>query len=539
MEIEYLCYDVRGIQRFIFGIPLLKAIIGGSALIEQFDVSAEKIANDFDIECIFCGGGRGAFQGFPAKLANFKKKLIAKQNESGFDLQFGQDKDITIAIRDVSESYGFVPEDLSGVPCPQSGFYPVKNNRPHELIRKRIKMSQEFKLDKDLQEYLEKEYLEKHVQLPSAVRECKLRFIRSVTASEISEDDDDAEERRTKASRNAMGKRNRWATCSVDANMAGQPSEQFKDDPAMYLEWLKFRSESMSKAMKIAFQETIEFVVSSWIEEHSRELSSCIVQEDSGQKILMLPFRPIILAGDQATFLCHCDYALDMVKKLTEIFAEKTEKAAGEWSRTKPGMLWPATENRLTLSGGVLFSKTSLPLSLTIPYADKLVARAKGKFFKENKALPSAIDFDVVTDSMIDHPSVRCRREFEFRDQDLENKTISLSNRPYRFDGDPKHPDSWQALLHMKKQLEELPKSIRSQLIASFRQSWSDRTEYILSVSKRHPELQEMFMGDWDHPGSAWHLDEKNKDTLVTNLADAILLLEEDHRVKQGAAAHA
>ncbi|MEA2061393.1 MAG: hypothetical protein U9P10_12985 [Thermodesulfobacteriota bacterium] len=38
----YLCYDVKGIQSYIFKIPKLKYIIGGSALIDQFDKETVK-----------------------------------------------------------------------------------------------------------------------------------------------------------------------------------------------------------------------------------------------------------------------------------------------------------------------------------------------------------------------------------------------------------------------------------------------------------------------------------------------------------------
>ena len=37
---RYLCYDVKGIQSFIFKIPKLKYIIGGSALVDIFDTAA-------------------------------------------------------------------------------------------------------------------------------------------------------------------------------------------------------------------------------------------------------------------------------------------------------------------------------------------------------------------------------------------------------------------------------------------------------------------------------------------------------------------
>ena len=58
----YLCYDIRGIQSFIFRIPKLKYIIGGSAVIDRFD--RETIKNLMlpqGCERLFTGGGKGTF----------------------------------------------------------------------------------------------------------------------------------------------------------------------------------------------------------------------------------------------------------------------------------------------------------------------------------------------------------------------------------------------------------------------------------------------------------------------------------------------
>lgn len=40
---QYICYDIRGIQQYIFSIPQLQYIIGGSLVITAFDREWEKI----------------------------------------------------------------------------------------------------------------------------------------------------------------------------------------------------------------------------------------------------------------------------------------------------------------------------------------------------------------------------------------------------------------------------------------------------------------------------------------------------------------
>ena len=45
----YVCYDLRAIQSYIFRVPKLKYIVGGSALVDRFDrvlvpVSARRTA---------------------------------------------------------------------------------------------------------------------------------------------------------------------------------------------------------------------------------------------------------------------------------------------------------------------------------------------------------------------------------------------------------------------------------------------------------------------------------------------------------------
>ena len=57
----YVCYDLRAIQSFIFRVPRLKYIVGGSALIDHFDRDIAPAAAVNTDSKIFCAGGKGAF----------------------------------------------------------------------------------------------------------------------------------------------------------------------------------------------------------------------------------------------------------------------------------------------------------------------------------------------------------------------------------------------------------------------------------------------------------------------------------------------
>ena len=62
---HYLCYDIKGIQHYIFQVPKLKCCIGGSRQIDEFDKKdVEKILQEMDgsVSCRLkkiYSGGRG------------------------------------------------------------------------------------------------------------------------------------------------------------------------------------------------------------------------------------------------------------------------------------------------------------------------------------------------------------------------------------------------------------------------------------------------------------------------------------------------
>jgi hypothetical protein len=534
----YLAYDIRGIQRYIFAVPKLKVIIGGSALIDKFDKFVKGSPTG---KCVFAGGGHGIVRFNNEESARtFERDLVREAHRRGLDLQVGTDSDIRKVANGANRLYTYIPESLEGNPCSISGLFPVpgnSDNKPHHLIRDRVQLGRKDPLGKEMLHELRHELI-----LPESVSDCELVFFRDVNPSDAGKDssaEDDSEgdakldEHFADAGKLALGNRNRCAVIVADGNGMGTQFEKamelgFSDDK--FESWLSHMSSKVSECTKGALSIALREAINQWLIDEKADLERCIFEEDGTRK-LVLPFRPLIRGGDDIIILVHCKYAISFVRNLAEQFQTLSVKGAKTWTG---GDLWPATKNQLTMSAGVLFTQTTMPLHFAIEYAESLLANAKSKY-RDEKPMPAAVDFDVVTESLIDTPTERRRRELQFLDADLDQE-VHLSRRPYRLDGSDN--DSLDTLFELVEGLGKLPGTIRSQLLPKMRQPWSERLEFLASIAKHHLQLFEMLQTDnANAPGCVWEKtpgDNGSKVRLTTSLADALVLLDEENRVKQG-----
>ena len=109
MARQYLCYDIKGIQSFIFKIPRLKYIIGGSVLIDRFDKQDVMSLERPGVTRLFSGGGKGAFLCDDQELSGLKQALISKAHAIGVDIRLGSDASFSVAAQHADELYPFVP----------------------------------------------------------------------------------------------------------------------------------------------------------------------------------------------------------------------------------------------------------------------------------------------------------------------------------------------------------------------------------------------------------------------------------------------
>ena len=465
---NYLCYDVKGIQAFIFAIPRLKYIVGGSVLIDQFDRDTiPKLSSD-GARCLFAGGGKGVFACDDATAETTKHQIIEEAHAIGLSIAIGQSKDYSEAAQCADRFFPFMPEsnELDGHPCQASGLYPVRirpgSENVHSVVRKRV-----FQRGDLLRRRLEDRLLT-DLRIPQ-IKACS--DARNVEFfHDIGDDKDEGG-----CALDALGGRGRWAIICMDGNDIGSQFRAFqasRPSETEMCEYVKAMSLALDACSQHAAARGCEEVLRHWAREADR-----VADGTTADGTVILPLRPVVVGGDDIVVLCHAQYAFDFVTEACRAFAEQSVRKAGAFRN-----LWPATGDTLTTSAGVLFCPLSLPLHMAIPYAESLLASAKGegrKHTRPGEPSPACIDFEVVTESMLDTPADRRNRELRFIDGDTDT-VIELTERPYRL-------DRFSELRREAEQLERIPRSIRHQLLPALRAGTSDRAEKLERLCRNLP----------------------------------------------------
>jgi hypothetical protein len=493
----YLCYDIKGIQSYIFKIPKLKFIVGGSALIDRFDKETLKSLNMPGTEYVFSGGGKGTFLcESEASLEKLKKEIITQAHAIGLDIRFGEDEDFSQAAQHADELYAFVPAMHPGYPCPESGLYPVKPNEAcHPVIKKR----QYFRGEKMFRRF--EDLLLSEILIPGRSNE-ELEFFHNVN----SEETDGAR------GATALGNRNRWAVISMDGNDMGmQFRHQVKNQlsPDQMMTWIKTMSQALNDITVSAASAGIQRVVSEWA---GSEDGKAIVKDDD---IVTLPIRPLVVGGDDIVVLCHCAYAITFVKEVIRIF----EKRSQDHSE-----LWPATQGGLSITAGILFAPVTLPLHTAIPYSESLLASAKGRGRKEGKPdrpTPACIDWEQITDTVVDTPAARRQRDMLFYDQAIQ-RVVKLTQRPYTL-------QTFTRVQNLAEQYSHLPRTTRHKIFPALRKGHAERLAFAAEIKKNHPDLFSA-INEFDLSSGCWEFNE-DKTEQSTMLIDALMLLEEENRM--------
>ncbi len=126
--------------------------------------------------------------------------------------------------------------------------------------------------------------------------------------------------------------------------------------------------------------------VNSAKEAFSEVVKNCGVDEKNNKELY--PFRPIILGGDDFTFVCKADDAVEMTKRFIQIFEEKSAK---DVNLNKNG-------GKLTVCAGIAFVKENYPMHFAYDLAESLcdLAKDKAKKLQRKKKLdviPSCFAF--------------------------------------------------------------------------------------------------------------------------------------------------
>lgn len=525
----YLCYDLKGIQSFIFAVPQLKYISGGSALIDRFDREiVPKLESDV-APLIFAGGGKGAFRCRDGQVAeDVQKKLVEAAHLSGLSISFGRHESFSEASQNADSTFPYLPDgsQLEGHPCKESGLYPVADGKAHPAIQKRL-----WDRGDRMNRWYEDNILS-HIQLPSFIADPQTcEFIRDVSAG--SEEGEGGFE--------ALGSRNRWVIVAMDGNDMGlqhrEASRRWQEDPEAMLQWLKAMSHGLDECSRGACRKAIERILIEWSGSKTGRKELEAAKGSDG--IHRLPIRPLVVGGDDIIVICHARHALDFVKEASDRFHEISVDLANK-AKEKGIDLWPATGGELTISAGVLFAPVSLPLSAAIPYAEALMAGAKSLGRNLNagisgKPSPACVDWESVTEGVIDSPAARRQRELRFLDKDID-EVVELTRRPYSV-------EQLQELRELAVSCHDIPATIRHQVLPGLRKGYWDRKKYVARIQKHQPGLSGKLeepepigkdaAGHWRNEAPA-QVNGREYPCRSTDVVDALLLLEEEGRMDSG-----
>ncbi|MDR2441594.1 MAG: hypothetical protein LBE12_19705 [Planctomycetaceae bacterium] len=525
---HYLAYDIKGIQQFIFSVPKLKYVVGASLLIAEFD----DWASGWHDEVIFTGGGRGIFHSKDeGKIDTIKSALVKKAQEYGLDLRLGTADSFSDAVHCADDLYTFVPNSLDGEPDAISGMLPTTDeNRSHPILEKRCEIADTWK-----QESLDNRiFNEIWNDLPEEIKVRNRRNVKFLSNVDSAEEEG-------KLGSNALGNRNRWAIVCLDGNDMGSQFRAFEkkyegDSDEKKTDWYKEMSKQLDCCTKKAFYAALVQILNSWFDWLKKSENKKKYDEIFRKNLLVLPFRPLILGGDDVTAIVHSSYALDFAKILIEKFNDLSKQHKE---------LWVGTNGELTISAGIAYTNISLPLHTSIPYAESLLGSAKGNFRKEKKdgeATPAAIDWEHITESMLDTPAARRNRDLVFYDEDINTK-ITLTERPYNI-------EQLQKVLDLKAKLQNKPFSLLAECQTILTLPWAKRVQRLAAIKKHQPQLFNMLKEkNFDEKDEQ----DENKDLIwtektidkpnekyphikikrSTKFLDAVSLLEEDHRLTQ------
>jgi hypothetical protein len=524
----FLCYDLKGIQTFIFQVPRLRWIIGGSALIDHFDREGTKRFDRDGATRLFTGGGKGAFRcRDQATAERLQRELRECARAIGASIQFGVDQSFGEAAHVAGASYPFLPDpaSLEGHPCAESGLYPVANpGDVHPVIQRRTNSG-----DFEMRRWFENR-LSGPLRLAAGLPAGWLFFHDLDPSSAGGEQVMEAY-----AASAALGGRNRWAVIAMDGNDMGQQfaaASGMKEWPEDTLvSWLQNMGTALDDASQSACIAGMQAVIEKWSEDER-----AVRQATLANATRVLPLRPLVVGGDDIVVLCHAAYAMDFVRAACAKFAASTAEANRRYEeKTGAGPLWLATAGQVSISAGLLFCSTGLPLSSAIPYAESLLASAKyeGRTrARTGSPAPACVDWEHVTESLVDTPAARRHREMFFIDRDLGDEAlVRLTRRPYAV-------DDLRDLERLRDGYETIPGSVRHAVVQGLRAPFWERRLLLARLDKRHAalvdDLDEGELQNRKAPArSRWKIEGIERST---DVVDALLLLEERSRASSRAA---
>ena len=232
-----------------------------------------------------------------------------------------------------------------------------------------------------------------------------------------------------------------------------------------------------------------------------------------------LPFRPLIIGGDELTFVCRADWGLDIALRFAALLRDHSRKDKEAFG-----------EQGLSCSIGVAIVKRSFPFNPAHRLAEQLLASAK-RCNREH--LPdrdfSTVDFSVVTTSAIDE--IERQREREYLYADDSGDRFCLTGRPYTIDegaytaSDQEHRHEFHTMIEKARILHGNLAANKCRSLRSVLRTGKLNSEFkwVEMTSRLSPQSRGKVNRVKDFYGGLWRPDTwARRDVLMNNFVDMV-----------------
>ncbi|MCH8555012.1 MAG: hypothetical protein LAT76_07625 [Schleiferiaceae bacterium] len=296
------------------------------------------------------------------------------------------------------------------------------------------------------------------------------------------------------------------AVIHADGNALGQTlirlwDEKWTDDP---LPKIKRFSADLEQATKAAFQKTIIEVFN---DELLNEKDASSGKDDNK----MLPYRSIVIGGDDVTLICKAQHALPFVQAYLKNFEEATQGIDA------------IKETGLTACAGIAIVKKNYPFSQAEALAESLCKAAKdaSKKLRESQGgkVPASLYFHKVQGSYVESFDDLDRLYYQ-----TENN-LSFNAGPYFTEVLPSDnvADSYytiEDLIEGAKLLAKKKESVKKGIASKVRQ-WLTLSKSVNTLTEANKIANEMKLdaADMSQLG-IYYLSTQDKDTKISPLLD-------------------
>jgi len=402
-------YDIRGIQNFIFSTNKLKENIGGSLLIQYLlehefkEILKKELGDNYigiaDVQdlnntraeaiSVYIAGGNALILFKDVGIEHEITKLLSKHilEKTGNEL--------TLMVAKINTEMKSISKDIEQLHrCMEQNKAKYVQSFPQKgigITRLEIQTDLPIQCFKNEKNYSYPSLVKRHYE-KTKLKDYYERLL-------IQENGGIEEDKKWKFPRNLdnlsffTGKHH-IALVHLDGNNIGKLIKELINEENDYLEGLKRYSqfsEELKKIINNSMKKTIADLINNLDTLKQKKIIDGDDEEKNGKKSKnLLPIRPIIMSGDDITFICHGELGLGLAENL--IKNVDTERQKNDYHME-------LLKNSLSLSGGVLITNYKFPFARAYPILEDLArsAKLKGRILTSRSNKPDSwIDFQII-----------------------------------------------------------------------------------------------------------------------------------------------